>query len=227
MQVRPPPVLTVKIPALRPTRQGRPALGEGPGTPPQLIHPVQRPRLLLPIPSEVLWHVGQQPQEQDGNQETRQKKRSLDECHVLPLTPSAGHVLAPRKPNHALPTSWDVTNLFAMSRLPQVIWQGECERLGGCSHSTRKRFRPPAGRASRSRPLHCLPSAAAPRPRVSRMMVFQPGPQFLHRGECDDLEVVGHGDDAMCLNRRCTTCGGMTHVVHPLGSRHYECVSDD
>jgi len=165
IQVRPPPVLTVKIPALRPTRQGRPALGEGPGTPPQLIHAVQRPRLLRPIPSEVLRHVGQQPQEQDSNQETGQKKSSLDECHVLPLTPSAGHVLAPRSRNHALPTSWFVTNLFAMSRLPQVIWQGEYERLGGCSQSTRNRFRPPAGRGSRSRPLHCLPSAAAPRPR--------------------------------------------------------------
>src|SRR5665811_557636 len=74
IQVRPPPVLTVKIPALRPTRQGRPALGEGPGTPPQLIHAVQRPRLLRPIPSEVLRHVGQKPQEQDSNQETGQKK---------------------------------------------------------------------------------------------------------------------------------------------------------
>ena len=211
MQVRPPPVLTVKIPALRPTRQGRPALGEGPGTPPQLIHPVQRPRLLLPIPSEVLWHVGQQPQEQDGNQETRQKKRSLDECHVLPLTPSACHVLAPRKRNHALPTSWDVTNLFAMSRLPQVIWQGECERLGGCSHSTRKRSGlQQVVQADRGHRTACL-LQLHPDPGVSRMMVFQPGPQFLHRGECDDLEVVGHGDDAMCLNRRCTTCGDVTH----------------
>jgi hypothetical protein len=164
LHVRPPPVLTVKIAALRPTRQGRPALGEGPGTPPQLIKAVQRPRLLRPIPSEVLRHVGQQPQEQDGNQETRQKTQPRRASRP-PLTPSAGHVLAPRKRNHALPTSWDVTNLFAMSRLPQVIWQGECERLGGHSRSTRERFRPPTGRASRSRPLHCLPSATAPRPR--------------------------------------------------------------
>lgn len=112
MQVRPPPVIPVKIPALRPTRPGRPALGEGPGTPPQLIHALQRPRLLRPIPSEVPRHVGPQPQQQDGNQETRQKKSSLNECHVLPLTSSACHASRPPKRDHALPPSWDESQSF-------------------------------------------------------------------------------------------------------------------
>lgn len=91
-------------------------------------------------------------------------------------------------------------NLFARSRLPQAIWQGECERLGGCSRFTRQR----------------LPSAALPRPGVSRMMVFQPGPLFLHRGvqhaalvrsSCVDEHVVRYltdmqsaGTDAICHN---------------------------
>jgi hypothetical protein len=82
IEVGPPPILPVKTRTPRPTRPWGPALHHRPALPPQLIQIIEPSHFIHPTLSNAPWQVGQQPQDGEGTKEGGHEESDLDECHV-------------------------------------------------------------------------------------------------------------------------------------------------